>query len=204
MMPEPELPRADDLATHAQIQLAPPRELELRGFLLRCWTVSDAPLLRAALAASDAHLREWTPWVLDGRVPGQTLEQRLALHAADFAQGAQWVYGLFSCDGGEVLGGCGLYPRVGPNALELGYWLAAGHTGRGLATRSSAELTRLAFEAPAVDRVEIRCERRNVASAKVPERLGYRLMESTGAVPDELMVWRLMRAELPARLVAPR
>ena len=176
--------------------LTPPPRLDLPGFTLRAWSASDAPALAVALAASDAHLRAWTPWVVDGRVPGLSLEDRLARHAADFAAGTEWVYGLFGPDG-TVLGGCGIYPRVGPGALELGYWLAAGQTGRGLATRATAALTRVAFLDPMVERVEIRCERGNAASVRVAERLGYSLAgESTTSAPADLLVWRLLRAEL--------
>ena len=176
-----------------------PSQLDLDGFTLRAWSVADAELLRAVLAASDAHLRAWTPWVVDGRVAGQSLEDRLIQHAADFAAGVDWVYGLFSADGSEVLGGCGLYPRVGPRAVELGYWLAAAHTGRGLATRAAAALTRLAFDAPDIDHVEIRCDPRNVASARVPERLGYRVDDTTSNTTHGLMIWRLTRTEFERR-----
>jgi len=176
--------------------IAPPPRLELRGFILRAWSTRDAPALAIALTASDAHLRQWTPWVVDGRVPGVSLEQRLAQHAADFAAGAEWVYGLFSSDETEVLGGCGLYPRVGPRAVELGYWLAAAHIGRGLATRAAAALTEVAFTSPTIDRVEIRCDPLNAASARVPRRLGYDLTGLAAAEDGvELQVWHLSREE---------
>lgn len=181
--------------------LTPPERLDLPGFTLRAWTRADAEALRLALAASDAHLRTFTPWVVDGRVPGLSLEDRLTRHAADFATGKEWLYGLFSSDGAEVLGGCGLYPRVGPNAVEVGYWLAAGHTGRGLATRATSALTRLAFLEPTIDHVEIHCDRRNTASSRVPERLGYRVVETKSAgAAVELLVWRLSRVEYVARV----
>jgi RimJ/RimL family protein N-acetyltransferase len=110
------------------------------------------------------------------------------------------VYGLFSSDGGEVLGGCGLYPRVGPTAVEVGYWLAIGHTGRGLATRATEALTRLAFLEPTIDHVEIHCDRRNSASSRVAERLGYRLETNSAAAAEEILVWRLSREEYVARV----
>jgi RimJ/RimL family protein N-acetyltransferase len=186
--------------------LAPPPIVELPELTLRAWSPADAPLLRAALASSEAHLRVWTPWVVDGRVPGLSLEQRLAAHAADFAAGAAWVYGMFDSGGTEVLGGCGLYPRVGPNAVELGYWLAVGHTGRGLATHATAALTRLAFDAPDIERVEIRCDRGNTASSRIPARLGYRVMDPRDATADafgtdlnDLIVWRMSRVEFVER-----
>jgi RimJ/RimL family protein N-acetyltransferase len=177
-----------------------PPALSLPNCRLARWTVEHAPALRAALAASDAHLRPWTPWVVDGKVPGLTLDERLARHEADFVGGREWVYGMFGTDGDEVLGGCGLYPRVGPGSVELGYWLAAGHTGRGLATQAAGALTALAFAHLAVDQVEIRCEHRNAPSARVPARLGYALADSATAwgAPD-LMVWRMTRERFTER-----
>lgn len=175
------------------ILLSAPPKIELGDVVLRPWSVDDAERLRAALVASDAHLRAWTPWVVDGRVPGATLEERLARHAADFAAGREWVYGMFSADGAEVYGGCGLYPRVGPRAIELGYWLAVGHTGRGLATRAADALTHLALADPHIDRVEIHCDRRNVASARIPERLGYHLVVS--AAESNMLVWTMSREQ---------
>jgi RimJ/RimL family protein N-acetyltransferase len=116
------------------------------------------------------------------------------------------VYGLFSLDGAEVLGGCGLYPRVGPGAIEIGYWLSVRHTGRGLATEAAAILTRVAFTSPEIESVEIRCDPHNVASARVPERLGYRVDGAVEAGKDsipgsesEITIWRLSRAEYTKR-----
>jgi RimJ/RimL family protein N-acetyltransferase len=133
--------------------------------------------------------------VVDGRVPGMSLEHRLAQHQANFTDGTEWVYGLFNPEGSQVLGGCGLYPRVGPRAVELGYWLAAGHTGRGLATQATAALTRVAFTGDSVDHVEIRCEVENTASARVPARLNYRPMEIVTDGTARLQVWRLSRSD---------
>ena len=186
--------------------LSPPPRIETPRFVLRSWTVDDAPLLRTTLEASDAHLRAWTPWVVDGRVPGQSLERRLEQHAEAFVAGTEWVYGMFSPHGTEVLGGCGLYPRVGPGAIEIGYWLSVRHTGRGLATEAAAMLTRVAFSAPEIGSVEMRVDPRNVASARVPERLGYRVAgvvepgkDSIADSDVEITIWRLSRADFTNR-----
>lgn len=187
-------------SAHDDAVLTPPVKLALSDFMLRALSPADAELLRAALAASDAHLRTWTPWVVDGRIPGLSLEERLAHHAAKFASGDEWVYGLLDLDATEMLGGCGLYPRVGPGAVEIGYWIAVGHTGRGLATRAAWTLTEIAFNSPTIERVEIRCDHANKPSARVPERLGYRIMDPPPAnAPSNLQVWALSRTEFTAR-----
>jgi RimJ/RimL family protein N-acetyltransferase len=190
---------------------SPPPRIDTARFTLRAWSVDDAPLLRRALELSDAHLRTWTPWVVDGRTPGQSLESRLAQHADAFAAGTEWVYGMFSRDGGEVLGGCGLYPRVGPAAIEIGYWLSVTHTGRGLATEAAAILTRVAFTAPAIASVEIRCDQGNAASARIPQRLGFRAeglvepgKDSIEGYEGDVVIWRLRRAELASLPTSPR
>lgn len=186
------------------MQLYLPPFVETSGCRLARWTVEHAPALRVALAASEAHLRPWTPWVIDGKVPGMSLAERLAQHEAQFDAGAEWVYGLFSADGAEVLGGCGLYPRIGPRAVEIGYWLSAAHTGRGLATRAARVLTALALASPEIDRVEIRCERGNAASARVPERLGFERPDDAGEGAHDLLAWRLTRDRWMEQTAAAR
>jgi RimJ/RimL family protein N-acetyltransferase len=74
-----------------------------------------------------------------------------------------------------VVGAAGLHRRIGPRAIEIGYWVHVDHTGRGIATRVAAALTEAALALPDVDRVEIHCDRANVRSAAIPRRLGYRL-----------------------------
>jgi RimJ/RimL family protein N-acetyltransferase len=93
------------------------------------------------------------------------------------ASGGSMGFGLFEDDGdGEVVGGFGLHDRRGPGILEIGYWVRSDRTGRGYATAGARALTDAALDAfPAVDRIEIRCDPVNVASAAVPLKLGYRL-----------------------------
>ncbi len=167
-------------------------------FALRPWSTNDAAALQIVLAANEAHLRAFTPWVIDGRVPGQSLEERLRRFAEAFDNGTEWSYAIVSPDGGEILGGCGLYKRVGPRALEIGYWLSAAHTGRGLATTATALLTRVAFSEHDIDRVELHCDACNVASVRIPQRLGFSIVAETSAEPDafgvpNIRIWYLTR-----------
>ena len=187
------------------IELNPPRRVDTPDLVLRVSSADDVTRLQQTLEQSDAHLRAWTPWVIDGRVPGLSLEERILIDAEAFASGDRWVYGIFTPGEEELIGGCGMYPRVGPRAVEIGYWVAAAHTRRGVATKATAELTRLAFSNRGIDHIDIRCEPGNVVSARVASRLRYCLIadEAGGSgKPDEpanatpLRTWRLTRAEL--------
>jgi RimJ/RimL family protein N-acetyltransferase len=113
------------------------------------------------------------PWA--HREP-QTVEEKVQLlrtFRGNFDLGQDYVYGIFSADESEVVGGTGLHTRHGEEALEIGYWIRASRAGEGLATEASAALTRVAFELCEVDRVEIRTEPANERSMRVPLKLGY-------------------------------
>ncbi|MHA1512241.1 MAG: GNAT family N-acetyltransferase, partial [Promethearchaeota archaeon] len=67
----------------------------------------------------------------------------------------------------------GLHPRIGFNALEIGYWIHVDHIRKGYGTEITAALTRVAFEVEKVQRVEIHCDPNNIGSASIPKKLGF-------------------------------
>ena len=90
-----------------------------------------------------------------------------------FDLGQDFVYGIFERDESAVVGGSGLHTRSRDSALEIGYWIRASHTGQGLATETTAALTRVAIQVCGVDRVDIRVDPENEASIGIPRKLGY-------------------------------
>jgi len=151
----------------------PPYRIRTPRLVLRCWDPADAPQLKEAVDSSVEHLRAWMPWAESEPRP---LEEKVALlrhFRGAFDLDQEFVYGIFSADESEVVGGSGLHRRVGEDAFEIGYWIRESQIGQGLATEASAALTRVAFEVCAVDRVEIRVDPENVRSLAVPRKLGY-------------------------------
>lgn len=98
-----------------------------------------------------------------------------------WAEGSDAVYGVFIDH--TVVGGCGLHRRIGPDALEIGYWIHADHTRQGFATELAAGLTSAAFDVPGITRVEIHHDRANEASGGIPDALGF---TRDGEFPDEV------------------
>jgi RimJ/RimL family protein N-acetyltransferase len=176
-----------------------------RRLVLRCWEPTDAAPLKAAIEASLEHLRPWMPWAEDEPQDLQSKVDLLRQWRGKFDLGQDFVYGVFSSDGREVLGSSGLHTRVGEGAREIGYWIHAHHINQGLATEVAAALTRVAFEIDAVLRVEIHCDPRNVRSAAVPRKLGFvheatlrqRTVDPEGQRRD-MMVWTLLDQEYSA------
>jgi len=183
----------------------PAYRIRTRRLVLRCWDPADAPRINAAIEQSREHLSPWMPWARDETLSLQERVSFLRRARGRFDLGEDFGYGVFSPDESEVWGGCGLHTRLGPGALEIGYWVHVDHINQGLATELAAALTRVGFEIHDLRRVEIHCDPKNVRSAAVPRKLGF-THEATLAqrVPDgdqglrDAMIWSLHLADYPA------
>jgi RimJ/RimL family protein N-acetyltransferase len=184
----------------------PPYRVVTDRVVARCWEPRDAPLLKEAVDSSLGELRPWMPWALS---EPQTVEEKVQLlrrFRGQFDLGEGFVYGLFSPDESEVVGGSGLHARVGVGAFEIGYWIRSSMAGQGIATEVSAALTRVGFELCGADRIEIHVEPANEPSLRIPRKLGYveeatlrrRLYAAPGGEPRDAVVFSLFRSDYPA------
>ena len=182
-----------------------PDHLEYDGLVLRRWTVDDAEVVGELVAANLEHLRPFMPWIEHEPL---SLAQRRELQGGwddAWAAGGDVILGIF--EDGVAVGGTGLHRRLGPGALEIGYWVGAPHLGRGIARRASEALTSAAFTLPDIERVEIHHDLTNVHSRRGPEQLGFELVGTaklprTPLAPADTgvdLVWRMTRDEWLAR-----
>jgi RimJ/RimL family protein N-acetyltransferase len=185
----------------------PPYRIVTERLVLRSWEPRDAPLLKEAVDSSIDHLLPWMPWAVH---EPQSLEDKVALlrqFRGKFDLGQDFTYGIFTPDEEQAVGGTGLHTRIGDDAFEIGYWIRASRAGEGLATESTAALTRVAFELTDVDRIEIRCEPENERSRAIPRKLGYR-EEATlrrrlrHPEPRDVVVYSLFRDDFGSSPVA--
>ena len=163
------------------MEWVPPDELRGTTVTLRRYRLSDRDALLEVLAASHEHLRAWMPWAQSPPTEESVLEflrlatERFGGDAADYA--------ITIPTTGRYVGGCSLMRRIGPGALEIGYWVDVRSIGRGIATDAARLLTAAGLAVDGVARVEIHCDEANTRSAAIPERLGYRLDR---VEPDEI------------------
>lgn len=177
-----------------------------RRLVIRCYQPEDAPLLKAAVDASIDHLRPWMPWAADKPEDLQKELERIRVFRGHFDLNQDFIYGIFNQEQTRLLGGTGLHTRVGEDAREIGYWIHVDFINQGLATETSAALTRVAFEIDQVRRVEIHCDPENLPSATVPRKLGYTheatLRQRSGPFADghfvDSMIWSLLASDYPA------
>lgn len=172
----------------------PPERMPAGDVALRRMRRGDADNFLATVNENLEHLRPWMPWAQEPHTHAGQADYLARVEAA-WKLGTEYGYGIWSPDERELLGACGLHARIGPGALEIGYWIARRHTGRGYAKAAATALTRAALSLPGVNRIEIHCDEANVRSAAVPKALGFRLdrtVEDEIKAPGEVgraMIW---------------
>src|SRR5438309_11678787 len=118
-----------------------PAVLPAGQITLSRWRVADTADAVAAIGASIDDLRPWMDWAADG-VPSESAQREAFLRGeAAFEAGAEFGYLLREVGADEVVGGCGLLPRVGPGGIEIGYWVRSDRHSRGYATAAARALT---------------------------------------------------------------
>ena len=149
-----------------------PDSLQVGEYVVRKYEPADAKALVIAVTESCEHLRPWMPWI---KFEPQTMTQRAELIKVwneAWEQRTEFVMGIFLDD--RVVGGTGLHLRGDVNTVDIGYWMHVDYIGKGIATRVSGALTETAFAIwPEIDTVVIVHDEVNIASGKVPARLGF-------------------------------
>lgn len=179
------------------------------GVTLRRWRIEDAALVHRAVNESLDHLAPWMPFAVGGYTlaDGETF---MASVVDDWNEGRNFNYAVIAAaersleapgvqPGGNLAGACGLMTRP-ENGFEIGYWLHAAYTGRGLATKAAAALVAEAWRVGAAY-VMIRHDEANVRSRAVPQRLGFHFVERRKPEVEKLtaarvgvdVFWRLER-----------
>jgi RimJ/RimL family protein N-acetyltransferase len=175
----------------------PPEYIDAGVIALRRNRVGDATALAKAVRESLDYLEPWMPWAQPEAGTVQAQSAHLAEAEAGWQRGTDFLYLMLRPPGNgeitgpredahraaqgsepdldEVLGAIGLHRRVGPGAIEIGYWTHAAHAGRGYMTAAAKAITQAAEALDDVERVEIHTDEANVRSAAIPPKLGYRL-----------------------------
>jgi RimJ/RimL family protein N-acetyltransferase len=149
------------------------------GLVLRPRRLEDADALTAA--CQDPEIVRWT------RVPSPyTREDALEFIARDVieAQAGEAV-GLVAVDEDDrLLGSISIMDLLStPGYGEIGYWVAAGARGRGVATRAVRLLTAWGHAELGLDRLEVHVHKDNELSHRVPLAAGYERLP--GLFPSE-------------------
>jgi RimJ/RimL family protein N-acetyltransferase len=171
--------------------------IDAGALILRRNRMADAEAVARAVADSLEHLRPWMPWAQPRAATREAQAARIADVEAGWQRGTDFVYVMLRPDGpdDEVVGIIGLHRRIGPGAVEIGYWTHVDHAGRGYMTAAAKAVTEAAEALDDVDRVEIHTDEANLRSAAIPRKLGYRLARVDVRIPEapgecgRLQIW---------------
>jgi len=138
---------------------------------LRQITEDDAEPLTLLIERNRSHLRQWLPW-LDSSTCIEDTARFIGRSIEQAGDENGYTFGIV-CEG-VLAGVIGQHYLDSPNRrTEFGYWLDAGHQGRGIVTRAAARLTDYAFTDQDCNRVILHCAVGNTRSRAVAERLGF-------------------------------
>lgn len=179
------------------------------GIVLERARPEHAAAIARAVGQSLEHLRPYLAWATPDQATEAKQRERLVAHQDEWQRSDHFGFVVRRAADTAVLGSVGLDwtrpERFGGGAIEIGYWIHVNWCNRGLATRASRELTRVAFGVVEVEQVVIVCDTTNVASAAIPRKLGFTLdgiVDAQVEAPSHSgreMVW--LRKRTPADTV---
>ena len=172
---------ADDAPAPWRAPQPLPSRLETDRLVIRWWVAEDAAKQLEALNTGPPDRAAFLPWLPWAKVDNLT-EAQCIYHIERFRRARSqpdaldFVIGMFDRLTGDVVGGTG-YHRI--NAAthegEIGYWVRADRQGQGLCSEAVRALLDWGFDAWRFRRIVIHCAAVNVASRRVPEKLGLKL-----------------------------
>jgi RimJ/RimL family protein N-acetyltransferase len=161
----------------------PPVVLETARLRLRPMNESDIPAHYAVFSDPEV-ARYWSrePWT-DLAQAGESIQAIMAAHA----DGSEARFGIELRSTGELIGNVGLHHFFEQNRrCEIGYALASAWWGQGIATEALRAVIRHGFDALDLNRIEADIDPRNIGSARVLEKLGFR---KEGYMPERWIVF---------------
>ena len=152
-----------------------PESFESNRLTIRAPRAEDGTEIHAAVGETFDDLKPWMPWARE--MP--TLEESetyVRRAQCQFLAREDLTLLLFLKGTNTLVGGSGLH-RIDWDIpkFEIGYWCRKRFQGQGYITESTETITKFAFETLGAQRVEIRCDSKNVKSQRIPDRLGFRL-----------------------------
>ncbi len=150
-----------------------PHTFDTERLTIRSPLLGDGHIVRNAALESQEELKQWLPWAVD--IPDEE-EYEVNIRKGNvrwLLREDLWMM-IFLKGTNTLIGGSGLH-RIDWNVpkFEIGYWVHTAYAGKGYITEAVEAITAFAFEILNAERVEIRCDERNIRSAAIPKRLGF-------------------------------
>ena len=152
-----------------------PDSFETERLIVRAPRAGDGQVVNDAVRESYENLKPWMPWAKTLQEVEQTEENVRRGAVRWILREDLWML-LFRKSDGLYVGGSGLH-RIDWSvpSFEIGYWVRKSLEGQGYISEAVAGITNFGFGVIGGERIEIRCDTRNIRSANVAKRAGYSL-----------------------------
>ncbi|MHA6252806.1 GNAT family N-acetyltransferase [Oceanobacillus sp. CAU 1775] len=165
-----------------------PEEFTTERLIIRAPKPGDGKAIHEAMMAS---IKELKPWMAFAQSE-QTLEEteiNVRNAAIAFLKRENLRLHCYDRETGVYILTSGLH-RMDWNVrrFEIGYWIDSRYSGKGYVTEAVEGITNFAFDVLDANRIEIRCDERNIKSRAVPERLNFKLegiLKNNALSPDK-------------------
>lgn len=150
--------------------LRPPETIETERLLLRVPVMEDAAAMLESYA-SDPEVTRYLLWK-----PLRSLEEAesaIRSRIESWRKGTAFSWTILLKEDGALAGTISLRPRG--LRLNMGFVVARPYWGRGYTTEAARPVVEWALAQPGVYRVGAVCDKENLASARVLEKLGMQL-----------------------------
>lgn len=132
----------------------------------------DTDRIYGAVRESIEELVRWLPWAHHEYARDDSLAW-VSQCADGWRTGRDYSFSIYDAVDGDFCGGCGLNQfdwNLG--RANLGYWIRASRTGRGIATRAARLVAHWGLDALALERIEILAAVGNTRSVRAAEKTG--------------------------------
>jgi RimJ/RimL family protein N-acetyltransferase len=185
------------------VLLPVPEQFESKRLLIRAPQWGDGAIVNEAVKESIEQLRPWMPWAQS--VPSlEESEAGIRRSRLQFLERKDLRLLLLSKETGQLIGCSGLHRIHWPSRrFEIGYWVRTSCEKQGYIAEAVEAITGFAVQELQANRVEIRCDSRNERSARIAERLGFKMegilrkdkCDIDGSLRDTLVFAKVRGAE---------
>lgn len=117
------------------------------------------------------HLSPWFPWVKSEAKVEDSFKYLLETNRK-FKAGEKADYGVYVNN--EYIGNIGIFDiNKKKKSAEIGYWLSKKFTRNGYMTEAIGILEKEFFSNISLNRIQVKCDERNIPSAGVAKKCGY-------------------------------
>jgi ribosomal-protein-serine acetyltransferase len=133
--------------------------------------IATAKAMFKVINGNRKHLRPWFPWEKATKKIEDSLKY-LFDKEEKVQTGEKVEYGIYI--GNEYIGNIGIFDiDKKKRSAEISYWLSAKFTRKGYTTEAVRILEKEFFISYGLNRIQIKCDERNMGSAGVAKKCGY-------------------------------